>query len=150
VTLHLTIPGDPHGKRPPQYDPRQRRTVKAAGSRTYEKAVAALARATHRAPPLDGAHVVEIAAVCRRPGARPDAVPREVWATGERCARVGKPDADNIAKAVLDGLRAGGVLRDDTVVTRLVVVRVYAARGEGPCVEVRVEAVGWERTEVTG
>ena len=50
-----------------------------------------------------------------------------------------KPDADNVAKAVLDAL-SGIVYRDDVQVVFLAVSKCYAAPSEGPRVTVVVEA----------
>jgi Holliday junction resolvase RusA-like endonuclease len=49
-----------------------------------------------------------------------------------------KPDADNVAKAVLDAMVKAGVLRDDALVNELTVRKWYAARDEGPCVFVEM------------
>lgn len=46
-----------------------------------------------------------------------------------------KPDADNIAKAILDALN-GVAFVDDSAVTELIVTKLY---GERDCVEVRIE-----------
>jgi len=89
-------------------------------------------------PPLDDVCSVEVVAVFSRPkrllrARDPD----------ERLPHDRKPDGDNIAKALLDAMQAAGVLRDDARVSELVVRKRYAARHEGPRVEVvltRIEA----------
>ncbi len=48
-----------------------------------------------------------------------------------------KPDCDNLAKSVLDGLN-GVAFVDDAQVVRLVVETWYAAQGDAPRVEVEV------------
>lgn len=53
--------------------------------------------------------------------------------------RLTKPDADNVAKAVCDSIVQAGVIRDDTLVGRLVVESLVAAEGEAPHVRVVVE-----------
>lgn len=40
----------------------------------------------------------------------------------------GKPDADNLAKAVLDALTTIGIWKDDSLVARLIVVKLYGKR----------------------
>lgn len=54
----------------------------------------------------------------------------------ERIVHSSKPDADNVAKAVLDAMKKAGVLRDDAQVHDLAVRKWYAARDEGPRVEI--------------
>ena len=85
--------------------------------------------------PLDGAVSILITAVSKRPKSllRKKDPEGRMW-----CPK--KPDADNIAKAVMDALVEGGVLRDDAYVTGLSVETLYAAKGEGPSVSVAM----WE------
>lgn len=56
---------------------------------------------------------------------------------------VGKPDADNVAKLVMDGMTKAGVWRDDTQVATLVVERRYVGlHADGtPAGEARVEVL---------
>jgi len=56
--------------------------------------------------------------------------------------RAAKPDADNVAKAVLDALEKSGVIRNDIQVVELVARSVYAERDGEPRVEVSVDLVG--------
>lgn len=58
-----------------------------------------------------------------------------------RLWRLVKPDVDNVAKAALDALVMAGVLRDDTLVVILHGYSLFAAKNEGPCVEIEVSAV---------
>lgn len=64
--------------------------------------------------------------------------PRGHYGTGRNAAQVrpsapawpaGKPDIDKLARAVLDGLTAGGAWKDDSQVVSLTAVKVYAATG---------------------
>ncbi len=54
----------------------------------------------------------------------------------------GKPDADNVAKLVMDALTRAGVWRDDTLVARLTVIRWWLPLGEDS------RPVGLERVRV--
>jgi Holliday junction resolvase RusA-like endonuclease len=89
-------------------------------------------------PPLTGPVGVEVTTWHPRPLA--------ARRKRDRCASpslfVGKPDADNVAKLVLDALTRAGVWRDDTQVAGLVVWRWRLPLDE------RSEHVGQERTEV--
>lgn len=46
-----------------------------------------------------------------------------------------KPDADNVAKAVLDALN-GLAYEDDSQVQELVIIKKYAPAGVDPCVRI--------------
>lgn len=70
--------------------------------------------------------------------ARPQRLCRKRDPDGRIPRAVGKPDADNAAKLVMDALVRAMVLRDDTLVCDLRVTRVYAARAEGAATEVEV------------
>jgi Holliday junction resolvase RusA-like endonuclease len=50
----------------------------------------------------------------------------------ERIPHIGKPDADNLAKAIMDALTFAGVWIDDGQVSFLVVSKEYVAIGEAP------------------
>jgi Holliday junction resolvase RusA-like endonuclease len=56
------------------------------------------------------------------------------WSKAKRAKHFGKPhtqkpDADNVAKAVMDGLTAAGVWPDDAVVWSLTISKVWAVQG---------------------
>jgi Holliday junction resolvase RusA-like endonuclease len=56
---------------------------------------------------------------------------------------VGKPDADNLAKLVLDQItRSGRIWRDDSQVVRLVVEKRWALVGESAGCVLRIETAG--------
>ena len=57
---------------------------------------------------------------------------------GSSRVRPGKPDIDNIIKAILDGMNAI-IYRDDVQVTELRASKLWACDGEQPRVEVCVE-----------
>jgi hypothetical protein len=78
-----------------------------------------------------------VVALFKRPANRPANVGADLWRMGERCARPIDPDADNLAKGILDALQLGILpeqrwLSDDNRVVHLGVVKLYAARGEEP------------------
>jgi Holliday junction resolvase RusA-like endonuclease len=136
--IRLHIPGDPVGKGRPRFVRATGRTYTPKSTADYEAKVASIARGVMYLEPLVGPLHVEIDAVCARPATRPASVDRDAWNAGHRLPRIGKPDVDNVAKAVLDGLVKGRLLEEDTHVTRLTVARWYAARGEEAHVVVEV------------
>lgn len=87
-----------------------------------------------RAPHTDACRLV-VEAV----NARSKSVPKYLG-QGRRW-RVGKPDLDNVIKAVADALVQGGVLRDDTLVAEIQAVSLVAAADEAPSTRVRVVAL---------
>ena len=52
-----------------------------------------------------------------------------------------KPDIDNVCKSALDSMVMAGIIRDDTQVVILTAKSVYAAKDEGPCVELRLSQI---------
>ena len=52
-----------------------------------------------------------------------------------------RPDLDKLARAVLDGLVAGGTMADDAQVVSLNAAKVYARPDEAPGVLIEVEAM---------
>lgn len=59
------------------------------------------------------------------------------WTAG-RVPYIGTPDWDQVGKAGVDVCVRAGVLADDPLVVSARTPRFYAAKGEGPCVEVRL------------
>jgi len=106
-------------------------------TRDYEQQVAQFARgAMRKAPPIDRAVAVSLDIRLPVPASwsktrRADALAGRVFATS-------KPDADNYAKAVLDGCN-GVVFLDDAQVVRLTAQKRYA---EVPGVDVLVTVLG--------
>ena len=135
----VTIPGTP---------PLWRRARLARGGSHYtdaatradEARVAAAARGI-RMP--DGPIRLHIVAIWPRPKARPPMVPVDVWKLGCALRKPTTPDADNVAKAVADGLTKAGVWADDGVVSVLQVETWYAGVNNVACTVVTVEPVGW-------
>ena len=133
--LAISIPGDPVGKGRPRlgiiaghahaYTPK--------GTVEWERSAANMMRAAWRQAPLDIPVSVTIEAVTARPQ-------RLLRKKDPNCRlwRRAKPDADNVAKACLDA--GNGLLyEDDAQVAQLTILRVVAAEGEAPRVEVTVE-----------
>jgi Holliday junction resolvase RusA-like endonuclease len=135
MTRTFTIPGQPQGQ------PRARHGSPNGGrpstwatdkQRTFERRVAMAYQAAGAPAPLEGPLVVEIDALFRCP--KTDERKREPrtlrW-------RAGRPDADNVAKAVCDALN-GLAYEDDAQVVDLRVRTMTAPQGEEPRVVVRI------------
>lgn len=133
MALRFTIPGPPLGKPAVERDQLGRRytsrEVKALYRTIYARAARAAGLKGQRGWPM-AAPIVTIIAVKRRPQARPRDYPLP-WRP-ERNPCLAKPDADNIAKGILDGLTQAGVFRDDQRVSMLKIHTLYAACGEEP------------------
>lgn len=130
----LRVPGDPVGKGRPRFT-RTGHAYTPPRTREFEKAVGALARVAWGAhPPLCGYVRLEVTQVEKRPKRPSPPLPSgRVW-----CNKGGQhPDLSNVVKAIEDALQ-GVAFLDDCIVVELSASKVYAARGEGPCVEVRV------------
>lgn len=113
----FVVPGRPHGKRRPRVTMRGRKAIvyTPRESREYEQRVAWEAKAAG-ARPVDGPVGVRIICVT---------------------SRRNRPDLDNAAKSILDGLN-GVAYADDSQVVEL---HVYAMTGEPERVEVEVVSV---------
>lgn len=72
---------------------------------------------------------------------RPEARHRKKDPQGRMIRESGRKDADNISKAIMDGLQKGGVYRNDAQVADLHVRLWWTAVDESPCVEVEVLAL---------
>lgn len=142
MTLTIRIPGEPVAQGRPRaavvngrarvFDPKKSRNWKATAR---EHMYAALAAADRRFPFPEGPVRVSILArfTCPKGDHRKTAPAPERW-------RDKKPDAENVAKAVLDA--ATGVLwQDDAQVADLRVLTVTAAQGMAPEVVLEVEAL---------
>lgn len=136
--MEFVIPGEPIGQGRPRfarrgkfvsaYDPPKSRNWKACAQEHMRAAMGA-------AEPLQGPISLEIAATftCPRSHWRKTAPLPRRW-------HVGRPDADNVAKAVKDA--GSGVLWiDDSQVARLVVIKAIGAQGEAPGLWLKVEPI---------
>lgn len=128
MTVELIIPYEPFGKQRPRFG--GGRTYTPTATRDYEKTVALTYLDGHFGK-FGGAVRIDILAV--------HAVPKSYSKrkTAETMNRPwqGKPDCDNIAKAILDGLN-GVAFEDDRQVTALTVVKQY---GYKPFVKVKIQ-----------
>lgn len=95
-------------------------TIRLAASQQYE------------GPPLEGPLGVALVFVLPRPG-------RLIWKTRPmpRAWHGSKPDAENLAKSVLDAL-TGLIWRDDSQVSELTLRKYIASGGEQPNVVVTI------------
>jgi Holliday junction resolvase RusA-like endonuclease len=135
--IRLTIPGAPQGKGRPRIGKvgQHARMFTPAKTVAYEGLVAHAAQvAMAGAPPLQSAVGCNVFIDCQ--------VPASWSGKKQRAALAGevlpesKPDADNVVKAIFDGLN-GVLWRDDVLVVDLRVRKRYAAT---PCVRVEVWA----------
>jgi Holliday junction resolvase RusA-like endonuclease len=130
-----TVLGDPQGQGRPRFarmgDHVRAYTPKRSDS-WCGRAVEVLACHWDGGPCTEGVEVTVCAVF-----SRPKRLERRKDPDG-RIPHVGKPDADNVAKAALDAMTKAGVIKDDAQVQRLVVEKHYCARGEGPRVEIEM------------
>lgn len=137
LLVEFRAEGDPVGAARPRATIRGRHAsvYMAPAHRTAEHTIMLVAReAWNGRPALDEAIEVRINAVAERPARlrrKKDPTGRLWW--------MGKPDADNIAKLVLDAAVKAGIMVDDTRVVRLVVTKEYAAIVPPETAHVRVE-----------
>lgn len=139
ITIRARIPGEPVAQGRPKafktpagfvrvYDPAKSRNWKATAHEHFRMALEA-ARVTR---PITGPVWCEIIAVF--------SCPKSQWRTKTRTPRrphAKKPDAENVAKAVLDAA-TGVVWLDDSQVTDLRIRKVIGEQGEAPYVQVSV------------
>lgn len=141
MILTATILGEPVAKGRPRVVRRGgfARAITPEKTRTWEaNAAAQLAEAWGDRPPIDEPVNVAVVAV----KSRPKRLLRRKDPDG-RMYRETKPDLDNVIKAAADALVAAGVLRDDTLMVSPDGSRsLFAARGEGPRVEITVGPPG--------
>lgn len=129
----LTIPGDPVA----QGRPRSRiagkvnlfvQTYDPPKSRSWKQDAAESLRAQWPREPLEGAVQLIVDAYWRRPKAMKGAA---------KVPKATRPDAENVAKAIMDA--AQGILyRDDAQVVELTMRKWYARAGESPRIELLV------------
>lgn len=140
--LTFFVPGDPVGKARPRVSVRfgHAHAYTPAKTAAYEKTVATYAKAAMIAQQFE--KVEKLAAVMLQIRAA-FSVPQS-WTKKKRAAalsgaypHITKPDADNLAKAILDALN-GVIYADDSQVTVCHVEKVYE---DAPGVTVRVSTV---------
>ena len=119
LSITFTIPGKPFGKQRPRFSRRSGRAYTPAKTIEHEATIAAAAR-KHFPEPLDGPIKLVVAAVFEPP---------KSWSKAKKAEHLGRshmqaPDADNIVKAVADGL-IGTSYKDDRQVASMEVVKVW-------------------------
>lgn len=157
MTLHLTWHGPPKGQ------PRVKATRRGAFVRMYTPdtademkdgirtlAMEAMARGEwkHTTGPVE----VVITACFHRPASHFRRVRgTDFLKQGSLIYHDQKPDADNVAKAVMDALGStatwGGIWADDKQVAALTAIKLYALPGKGPSVDVRVRRLSASTSE---
>ena len=123
--IKFTIPGKPKGKGRPRFTGKRTYTPKATAD--YEKMIRCeYIRQVGRRDPIEGPVIAEISCYYQIPKGDSKAK-RKAKVAGEIPA-TGKPDLDNVAKAVLDSLN-GLAFEDDAQVISLLVTKRYAEVG---------------------
>lgn len=95
------------------------------------------------AEPLDVPLIVHLEFLLPRPKGRSTSnswLPLEKWKTGEPYPHLGRPDRDNLDKAVLDALTQVGFWRDDSLVFSGNIKKMVAGSGERVGCSVIIEA----------
>lgn len=122
---YIKIIGEPVGKARPRFT-RSGRVYTPKATKDYEKKVAQAWKINGYGK-TDKAVSVEIAVYCSRPK------------SAKRRFPTVKPDVDNIAKIILDGLN-GVAYEDDKQVVSLSIDKVYAI--DYPFIEIEVKEIG--------
>jgi Holliday junction resolvase RusA-like endonuclease len=121
MELQFTVPGEPRGKGRPRFTRRGFAYTDTA-TRDYETLIACRASEAMPCAPVETPVSVRIDIY--------KGIPKS-WTRAKRLRAMdgqeipGKPDLDNVAKAVLDALN-GVVYADDVQVTRLLVTKQYS------------------------
>lgn len=145
TALYFSLSGPPKGQGRPRATARNgyATVYKAAADRRYEDSIASVAKEKMAGrDPFEGPLSVSLRFRMPIPKSATKRT-KTAMAAGE-IAHTGKPDADNLVKAVLDGLnshskdpKAKITFMDDAQIVRLFVQKLYA---EQPGVDIRVEA----------
>jgi Holliday junction resolvase RusA-like endonuclease len=150
MRLEFVVPGEPVAKGRPRVTARggRARAYTPARTRAYEALVADCARlAAETAGGWEVGRRVPLRVTVEAIHARPGRLFRVSDDAG-RTPRVARPDVDNVAKAILDGLDQSGIWGDDAQVVDLVATKRHAAildrkarTTEAPHVRVVVEVL---------
>jgi len=122
----ITIPGEPVAKGRPRVVRRGNHTRAITPPKTvaYESMVALVASEAWQGEPI--APDVPVAVIIDAYFKRPKRLMRRKDPTGA-IPHTKRPDGDNVAKAVLDGLDKAGIWHDDSQVTNLTIRKWYCA-----------------------
>ena len=126
MTADYTIGLVPRGASRPRAARGGGRVYMPPEHRAWMDAAVTMLREQRRGDPILVPVCVEVLAYWPIPKARPAWCDRETWknrAATSGVAYATKPDADNVAKIVLDALVDAGVLSDDRLVVELHVVK---------------------------
>jgi Holliday junction resolvase RusA-like endonuclease len=121
--VSVRLEGQPQPKARPRIARGGKGVFTPKATKSYEQYVAHVsALEMRRAPPLDEPVIIHIMFCFALP--KTPSVRSRIMSEG--CLHTKKPDIDNLAKSVLDGLQAGGVFSDDKQVVELRAAKVYA------------------------
>ena len=95
-----------------------------------------ISRLVGHLPALLGAISIEVEFVLKRPARTPKRQLSRFIKAGSR------GDLDNYIKALLDGLQRGGVIPNDSAVTKILAAKVYTAIDEDPHVYLKLSSLG--------
>lgn len=135
VAHQFVIVGHPVGKGRPRFVRTTGNAYTPAKTRSWEADAKAVFSQHYRGAPADEPLSVIVTAVFARPKRLMRAKD-----PNHRIPHTGKPDGDNILKAVGDALEAAGVVRNDSIINVATVSKWYAAKDEGPSVEVLIKS----------
>jgi len=139
MSFHISIPGQPVGKGRPRVVRNQGKVRAYTPKKTEDWTAYAVTLLLNNRQP-EWPHTVPVSVAILAIGKRPKRLMRKK--DPEHCIwRPTKPDADNVAKAVLDALVKAGVIRDDVQVCLLSVRSLYAEKDGSPSVEVSVRVL---------
>lgn len=101
----------------------------------FKAAVQMAARQAYQGAPIESPLFFQAIFVMPRPRKfnRKKDDPGRLWCPTNK-------DLDNLAKSTCDAMN-GLTYRDDALIVRMVLSKVYAARDEQPCVEITIEAI---------
>jgi Holliday junction resolvase RusA-like endonuclease len=113
-----------------------------AKTENYQALVTNAAAAVFQGAPLGGPLVLRVVAVyprlaCQCQRSKKDGTLLGNWPEG-RIPKDSKPDFDNLAKSICDGINASGLWEDDARICDGRVQKFHAAIGEAPHIEVLI------------
>lgn len=134
----VKIPLEPRGMGRPRLSTRagHARAYTAKKDRDWMNAAIVVLKAHWRRPPLEGPVKVRIISMKSRPLRLQRRKDPEgaMWACGV-------PDADNVAKIILDSCTYAGIWRDDGQVCDLQIRTLYAPKGDPGSIVLEIEAI---------